>query len=590
MPWALLHRPSIQLGSLKAFIEQYSSHRVDLYHPFLQVGRELGDELYQQLALNGWAGEALFVPLLFPKQSKQAARLFQSSIEMTETKQEKTDFPQLVTRLKRICSRWLETFDPSNLLLVGFSVCFYQFLPSLFLARQLKAIYPELPIVFGGSGCNGEVGQSLLKAFPEIDFVVDGEGEIALLGLANYLAGTTATLPDRVLTRTQGTPATPTPLLKMAELPPPDYTPFFKELATSFAGAPFFPQLPVEFSRGCWWNRCTFCNLNQQWHGYRCKKHQQMATEIQQMAKQYGVLHFCFTDNALPEKEAAQLFTELAATQIDFDFFGEIRATDSPKLLQDYRRGGLTTVQVGIEALSASLLRRMCKGTTVMDNILMMKLCSKFQIQLEGNLILQFPSSTEQEVMETIAHLDFILPFSPLQEARFFLGHGSPVHRNLHQYNIKATLPYTKFSQLLPAELIKKLTLPVHGYRGDLTHQRKLWKPVHKKLIAWSNFHRQRKKRHLNEPPLFFRDGADFLFIRQEQPDSPALHHRLRGLSRKLYLFCELPQSIEAILNHFPSLKKDALNTFIKEMVNKRLMFQEDGKLLSLAVHLQNHS
>ena len=66
MPWSIFNRPSIQLGALKSYLEQESNCQVDNYHPYLHLAKTITTGLYSHIGLSGWAGEALFAPLLFP--------------------------------------------------------------------------------------------------------------------------------------------------------------------------------------------------------------------------------------------------------------------------------------------------------------------------------------------------------------------------------------------------------------------------------------------------------------------------------------------------------------------------------------------
>jgi hypothetical protein len=60
--------------------------------------------------------------------------------------------------------------------------------------------------------------------------------------------------------------------------------------------------------------------------------------------------------------------------------------------------------------------------------------------------------------------------------------------------------------------------------------------------------------------------------------------HRLKGTSRKIYLFCEEPRSMDRILSRFPGLGEDRARPFLTMMVDKRLFFEEGDRYLSLAV------
>ncbi len=582
MPWAIFNRPSIQLGSLKSYVERETTCTVDNYHPYLLTARVTGTDTYNEIGLSGWGGEALFAPLLFPEKREDARNLFRESLKGKIAPL--PDFDHLVAGIEQSFMRWLTEIDLQQYSLIGFSVCFSQLFPSLYLAKQIKKQFADIPLVFGGSSCSGPLGESLIHNFPEIDYLIDGEGEGSLVDLCHFLEGRSRTLPKRIAAQ-QPTPHADVPLTKLDvnNLPIPDYSPYFKEIQQIIPTLPFIPVLPVEFSRGCWWNKCTFCNLNLQWQNYRFKQGNRMVEETLHLAKSHESLHFTFTDNALPPKEADQFFNALSENHCDFDFFAEIRGITDPEMLQRYNQGGLRTVQVGIEALSSSLLKKMAKGSTVIDNIAVMKMCSGCSIQLEGNLITDFPATTQQEIAETLTNLDFVLPFAPLQGATFFLGYGSPIYDQPGDFSIQAILPHPKNRKLFPEMHLKSLKMLINSYRGDRQLQHNLWQPVKQRISKWQDFHRKRtdKQQH----PLHYRDGSTFLIIRQELQSGSPLLHRLRGLSRNIYLFCESPVKIEDILTAFPRVTEKALTKFLDEMCSKRLMFQENDRALSLAIH-----
>ena len=78
------------------------------------------------------------------------------------------------------------------------------------------------------------------------------------------------------------------------------------------------------------------------------------------------------------------------------------------------------------------------------------------------------------------------------------------------------------------------------------------------------------------------------MIIRQEQLDGPVLNHKLRGLSRKIYLFCEDVQKLGSLEEEFPMVSPENLHQFLVGMVGKKLMFREGDLLISLAIHNRN--
>lgn len=589
MPWAIFNRPSLQLGSLKGYLRQQTPQTVvDLSHPYLSAAKTIGLKPYRILSENPWAAEALYYALLFPERKENAGRVYKKSLE-PEIFNGLPEFDTLVQQLDSHLDQWLDSIPFDQYQLVGFTVCFSQLPATLLAAKRIKAKFPETKIVLGGSTCSPQIGRSLLETFQDIDFVINGEGEQPLFGLLRFLAGESDQLGENIQYRApkntkQAQQATlhNNEIRDLNTLPLPDYDEYFQELQKS--GLAFIPSLPVEFSRGCWWNKCTFCNLNLQWCGYRAKKSERMLKEVALLTDKYRCVDFFFTDNSLPPKEADIFFTETSRSGKDLRFFGEIRSIIKPETYFLYQKGGLRSIQIGIEAFSNTLLKRMQKGVRVIDNIAAIKFASEANIKLDGNLILEFPGSTEEEVQETCRALDFVLPYRPLAAAGFFLGHGSPVDQNPKKYGLSAITQHPYNRLLFPKKILRNVQMLIQSYRGDRQYQQKLWQPVRDKIKLWHDFHAARPGLR---PPLTYRDGGSFIIIRQERPDGDTLHHRLQGLSRKIYLACYRPVAIKTLLTNFNSVTEKQLLHFLTDLQQKHLLFQDEDLYLALAVRDQ---
>lgn len=588
MPWPIFNRPSIQLGTLKSYLrEQAPEIDVAACHPYLGAAKEIGFDAYRIIAEDSWAGEAIYCALLFPEMEEQARSVFYRSLGK-KSGSRLPDFNLLCEKLDHQLDNWLGVNDFSATSLVGFSVCFGQLPATLLAARRLKRKYPQVPVVLGGSTCVPEIGSSLLQVFPDVDFVVAGEGEQSLLDLCRYLQGTADAPGPGILTRTKGpVPRNQLPALSSGSevrdlntLPVPDYDDYFAELKQS--GLDFIPQLPLEFSRGCWWNKCAFCNLNLQWCGYRFKKSERMQREVELITTKYRCLDLAFTDNALPPVEADRFFAAMQSSKKDIRFFAEIRTTEQPHRYASYRLGGLDSVQIGIESFSNSLLQRMNKGVTVMDNLATMKYCAEAGIRLDGNLILEFPGSSEEEAEETLRVIEVALPYRPLTGAGFFLGHGSPVWNDPVRYGIRAIRHHPSNRKLYPAPILARLDLLIKEGTGDRSRQKTIWRPVREKIRQWKAFH---ENRTADLPALSYREGEDFIIIRQERPGQQTRHHRLTGTSGKIYLACRSPVTIKSLLRGFNSVTEKALTVFLADLEKKKLLFRDGDKCLALAVH-----
>jgi ribosomal peptide maturation radical SAM protein 1 len=603
LPWALFNRPSIQLGTLKAYIESRNPEfLVETSHPYLEVAAILGPDLYHWISRNPWVSEALYAPLVFPEKAASAQDLAWKYVKKSDPEiQYSFDYKFLVGKIEGHLRKWVESCDWTQYSLIGFSVCFHQLFASLAAAGAIKEKHPQTTIVFGGSSCGAEAGQSLLNAFDCIDYIIQGEGESGLLNLCAYISGVhNSPLPgnikdrksDRNVTPKNQSPRDVNQLGSLADLPVPNYDAYFSKQKKWFPNTPFIPILPVEFSRGCWWNKCSFCNLNLQWCGYRHKNADQMIHEVKTLASRHKCLDFTFVDNMLPPQEARKFFKMTGEEQADYNFFAEIRSAKSKKPLAEifaiYRQGGLSAIQVGIEALSNSLLRKMQKGVSVIENISTMRGSLENNLQLDGNLILQFPGSSQAEAAETLEILDYVFPYRPLAAATFFLGHDSPVYKYSKKFGIRSIVNHPNSYKLFPKTILAQINLLVKDYRGDRTQQRKIWQPVLQKVRTWQRYHARRKDDPLLKPLLYYRDGGNFLLIRQELPDGKILHHRLQGASRQIYLYCTHITTDVELFAAFPHITPEKILLFLTDLKKKKILFSEENKYLALAVHFRD--
>jgi hypothetical protein len=295
-------------------------------------------------------------------------------------------------------------------------------------------------------------------------------------------------------------------------------------------------------------------------------------------------------DNLVPLKRSGKIFNKLGQLNKDFRLFCEIRATTPKPVLENMKQAGVQEVQIGIEALSTRLLKKLNKGTSAIQNLEIMKNCEELGVANSSNLILQFPGSDLHDVEETLHNLEFALAFRPMKLVHFWLGLGSPVWRNPQAFGLKAVFNHPNWAILFPANVSKTVDFMIQAYRGDLLRQKDLWKPVKQKVRAWKKAYIELHRASLSTPILSFRDGRDFLIIRQRRLRADPMTHRLVGTSRAIYLFCQHHRSLKRILQQFPGVTEDKVLPFLKMMVGKKLMFEEDNNYLSLAVPIRNRN
>ena len=598
-PWPLYSRPSIQIGALKSYLKkELPDLKVDAHHFYLKVAETIGYECYRTISERTWLAESIYAALLYPERLRYIEKIFYKHAA-GKSSLRGLSFKALTQQIRKVSETFIHAVDWGGCGLAGFSICLCQLTASLYFIRQVKKQFPNLFIVAGGSMFTADATRNLFKTFPEIDVVINGEGELPLRRLIAYLNDPMCKeIPpvNGIITpesAEKNTPAAFDQMNELSDLVPPDYDDYFELLKSFGPEKTFFPTLPMEISRGCWWRRkqegkrstgCAFCNLNLQWDGYRSKTPAQVVSEIDHLTRKYKTLSVAFTDNLLPLKTSRDIFNGIAKLGKDFRLFGEIRATTPESTLKAMRVAGMKEVQIGIEALSTRLLKKLNKGTTAIQNVEIMKYCEMTGIANSSNLIFCFPGSDQKDVDETLRNLDFVLCFRPLKMVHFWLGVGSPVWQHPETFGLNSVFNHRNYGLMFPPDVFKAMRFTVQSYRGDLRAQRKLWRPVEKKLNAWKKSYGELHKSPEYENILSFRDGINFMIIRQKRLNSQPLTHRLEGTSRAIYLFCMHHRSLKRIFARFPSVAADRIEDFLKIMVNKKLMFQENHTYLSLAV------
>ncbi len=597
-PWPLFNRPSIQLGSLKAFLAaRLPQVRVDTRHFYLDVAAHIGFERYRALCERTWPAECVYAALLYPSRLAEIADLFGRELP-SQSVLGAADFEKLVEDVGGISQALIAQTDWRAYRLAGFSVTLSQLTAALFFIRAVKRTAPDLYVVVGGSTFSGMPAAGLLRQMPEIDAIASGEGERPLEALLRHLCVAPGARPpediEGLTTRqTPGhVPVRFSQMTQLDRLPAPDYDDYFAQVAGLPPHQRFFPTLPVEMSRGCWWRRprpgssvqgCAFCNLNLQWRGYRSKSAEQITDEIEYLSTRHQCLSLAFMDNVLPAARVAAVFGRLAELGRDFKFFAEIRADFSLRRLAAMEAAGVEEVQVGIEALSTSLLAKLNKGTTAIENLEAMKNCEAVGIVSRSNLIIGFPGSDDRDVAQTLANLEFAAYFQPLRVVQFWLGYGSPVYACPRAYGLQAVFSHPYYGRLLPPSLRQALPWMIQAYRGDRMVQRRRWQPVKARVRKWARSYAALHADGRREPILSFRDGGDFIILRQKRLAAEPMTHRLTGTSRRIYLFCQHRRSLARIRGAFPHVGEDRLRAFLAMLVEKKLMFTENGQYLSLA-------
>lgn len=301
--------------------------------------------------------------------------------------------------------------------LAGFTLKTYQWLMSSYIIRRLKEMNPNIKIVIGGIS-NENQGFAFMKTFTHADFAIWGEGEYPLWHLFTAVVEDKPldNVPQLIYRDRNTLDATP----HRSETPPLDEYPFadhtdFFESAQTFMGGKMRVLIPIWGSRSCPWNKCKFCVLNEEYN-YRMRSPENIVKEIEYQSQKHNIEDFIFVDTELPGnrkrfKTLLNLILRASSTRNEpYHFISEI----SPVFIDDETArfmeiASFTTIQVGFEAVTDSLLEKMQKRHRFARNIQALKLGSRYNLNIAGlNVIRGIPTETEEDILESSENLKFL--------------------------------------------------------------------------------------------------------------------------------------------------------------------------------------
>lgn len=333
-------------------------------------------------------------------------------------------------------------FSPN---LVGISITnTSQIIPGLTLAKLIKDQNKEIHITVGGSVFTKLIEnlQRVHTVFSIVDSFIVFEGEHALLELARQVDGKRdfKKVPNLIYRENHETKINePFYTEDLNMLPTPD----FDGLPLGLYHAPI-PVLPVQTSRGCYYTKCTFCNLHLDHRNFRLRQTELLMKDIHTLSQKYHTPYFFFTDESVPMNKLRDISQNLLENQWNIKWMGGVRfenALDSD-LLKMMSESGCQKVVFGLESYNQRVLDVMKKGikTEVVKKIL--DECLRAGISFHLYVIVGFPTETEKEALET---LDFVLrkeylgsPGFSCLPSLFGMEKDSPITHDPAGYGLKS--------------------------------------------------------------------------------------------------------------------------------------------------------
>lgn len=592
MPFADAGRPCIGVSLLCAAAQE-AGHEARVDYCNLVLAATLGLPLYQKIA-SAWppemlVGEWFFADDVFGDEIPDPQDYLNDVFlpKLGADPQTVSDLLEARAHRDAFLDACVDRIMADGPDVVGFTSTFHQTCPSLAVAKRLKAL-PDPPVViFGGANCEGEMGLALIRAMPWIDYICSGESDVSLPRLLNAIETGDDTPVPGVLSRDRMDRAVRSaPVMDMNALPLPDFAGYFEGIETSQLNHPEFePHLVIETSRGCWWgakHHCTFCGLNGDTMAFRAKSADRAFDEITTLARTYDVPRFGCVDNILDMSYVRELFPRLAASDISFDIFYEVKANLRYAQLSAMKAGGLTQIQPGIESFSDSVLKLMEKGCTGFQNIQLLRWCEEIGIDAAWNLLAGFPGEDQAEYARMAALLPSLSHLKPPYScARLRLDRFSPFHSRADAFGFARMRPAQAYFYVFPLGR-KELAHLAYYFDFDYDDGRNpdlYVRPVQSAVTAWWEEFNAKDRARLDA--RYLPDGS--IKIEDTRACAPAPARSLTGTAALLLVACDIASKPPALASNL-GLAEAAVQDTLDTLVADKLMAEDNGRYLSLPV------
>lgn len=317
--------------------------------------------------------------------------------------------------------------------------------PAIALLNHVKQANPNIITVLGGALCEGEMAEGILSLNTAVDYVFSGESDNTFPAFVQDILADKR--PERQIIIGKE-------IEELDEIPLPDYGEFFRQAESVSLKPPYADSFIVlyETSRGCRWNKCTFCGLTGKRKYHRFKSPGKVLEDLKQMVNQYPENPIHMADNLMPVQYFKTLFPRIAQEFPSIHIRYEVNSGLTLDQVIALKQAGITCIMPGIETFSPTLLKRIRKKGTIRQNIELLRYSRSVGIDVRWHLLYGIPGdqmSEYEEMLELILlirHLQPPLRLIPIEIPRFSLYQRMP-----EDYGISDLRPAALYEDVLPS-------------------------------------------------------------------------------------------------------------------------------------------
>jgi anaerobic magnesium-protoporphyrin IX monomethyl ester cyclase len=276
-------------------------------------------------------------------------------------------------------------------------------------AKAVKDVLPSCKVVVGGWHPS-YLPESLLQ-HPEIDYVIMGEGERAIVELTECIV---KGVDDSGISKISG----------LAYRKEKKFVKNAPDLINNLDDAPFPARhlLPMHLYsremeylsvkpvdtmnviRGCPYN-CAFCETKKIW-GSKCRAFSapRVVEELNILVSEYGTkgIYFVGDNFTINKKRTIELCNAIKKEKLDLQWVCDTRVDlISRDLVKEMKTAGCRTIWFGVESGSARVLKKINKQITLQQALAAFKLCKEEDVRTASSFMLGLPGETVEDMKAT---------------------------------------------------------------------------------------------------------------------------------------------------------------------------------------------
>ena len=310
--------------------------------------------------------------------------------------------------------------------IVGISVTNVSVLPAIALSRIIKKTSPDTQIIWGGPTVNDKNSRRELERLDDVDLFIQGPGEKIIEAILEKSLDENKLIHNKWYDQDDS---------QYGFESNPDFSFFQLKKYDNLS-------LPVQTTLGCPWGKCSFCVEPAIKREFVARPVQDVKRYLTVLQDKYPGVSLYFVDNCLNAnsnrlRDICQVFHRNSSVS----WTCMVRTPElSEQLLSEMKAAGCSKIFIGLESLSARILKAMNKGCSPLDHLRAFRLARETNIALEGNFMIGFPTEEPGDIIETIA---IIKRYTHLwRHCRFWISPftvtpGSKIFVNPASYNIE---------------------------------------------------------------------------------------------------------------------------------------------------------